>query len=148
MTKKQRLTLIKQIIEENEVSTQEELTDIINGMGYDISQATISRDINELQLIKVNGQEKKFKYAEVPVNDLNVSSKIISLFKQITVSIVSANNLVVIKTLSGNGAAAGMAVDAMHFSQVLGSVAGDDTLLIITKSNSDAEILIKNLRNI
>ena len=61
---------------------------------------------------------------------------------------VCANNLIVIKTLAGNAGTAGMAVDEMHFSEVLGTVAGDDTLLIITKTNTDAEIIIKTLRGL
>ena len=73
---------------------------------------------------------------------------IINLFKQITTSIEFANNLIVVKTLSGNASAAGMAIDQMHFSQVLGTVAGDDTVLIVTKSTADAEIVIKGLRSL
>ena len=72
----------------------------------------------------------------------------ISVLKQIMTSVSYANNLVVIKTLSGNAGAAGMAVDGMHLPQILGSVAGDDTLLVIAKSNSDAEIVVKILRNL
>ena len=60
----------------------------------------------------------------------------------------SANNLIVIKTLSGNASAAGMAIDEMRFSQILGTVAGDDTLLVITKTNSDAEVVLKTLRTV
>ena len=70
------------------------------------------------------------------------------MFKHITVSIECANNLIVIRTLSGNASAAGMAIDEMRFPQVLGTVAGDDTVLVIAKTNADAEIVLKSLRTL
>ena len=145
MTKKERLNLILQVIEENEVGTQEELTESLNKKGYNVSQATISRDIKELNLIKAEGKNVKSKYIKFSAGE-NVSPKIIDLFKHVTVSISSVNNLIVIKTLSGNAGTAGMAIDGMHFPQVVGSIAGDDTLLVITKNESDAQIIVKSLR--
>lgn len=148
MTKKERLSLIEKLITENEISTQEELTELLIKSGFNVSQASVSRYIKELNLIKTEGVKKKFRYVKAGKLNAEIPQKIIELFKQITVSIVSANNLVVVKTLVGNGSAAGMAIDAMHFPQIIGSVAGDDTLLLITKTDSDAEILIKSLRMI
>ncbi len=147
MTKKERLSLIKKIVAENEISSQEELTEHLVKMGYNISQSTISRDLNQLNFIKIQGVTKRFKYAKTDVSS-SVSPQIYSLFKHVTLSIESANNLIVIKTLAGNANAAGMAVDEMHFSEVLGTVAGDDTLLVITKTNADAEVVIKTLRTL
>lgn len=147
MTKKERLALIEKIITENEISTQEELTKCLLEQGYDISQSTISRDMAQLNLIKIQGSSKRFKYAKANATDA-VSPQICNLFKQVTVSIEGANNLIVIKTLAGNANAAGMAVDEMQFSEILGTVAGDDTLLIVTKTNADAEIIIKTLRSL
>ena len=148
MTKKERLIKIERIITENEVSTQEELTDLLNNEGLSVSQASVSRYIKELNLIKTEGIQKKFRYVKAGKLNGEIPQKIVDLFKQITVSVVSAGNLVVIKTLAGNGSSAGMAVDAMHFPQVLGCVAGDDTLLVVTKTESDADVLIKSLRMI
>lgn len=148
MTKKERLRIISEVIEEEEVDNQKDLTDILRKKGYDVSQATISRDINELNLIKGAGTKKKFRYVKGGISIDNVSKKYIDLFKQVSVSVSSANNLIVVKTLSGNAGTAGMAIDEMHFSEILGTIAGDDTLLIITKSNTDADVLIKKLRNI
>ena len=124
------------------------LTARLSELGYEISQSTISRDINELNLIKGEGVQKKYRYVQAKVESVDASPQILNLLKQITVSISSANNLVVIKTLSGNAGAAGMAIDGMHFPQVIGTVAGDDTLLIVAKSNSDAEVVVKALRNL
>lgn len=146
MTKKERLNLILELITENEICTQEELTEILVAKGYNVSQSTISRDLNELNLIKVEGSNKKYKYAKTSLADKELTPQIINLFKQVTISMACANNLIVIKTLAGNANTAGMAVDQMHFSQVLGTIAGDDTLLIVANSNSDAEYIVKSLR--
>lgn len=148
MSKKLRHDAIIDLITRNDVATQEELTAELVNMGFDVSQATVSRDIKELNLIKVEGVNKKFKYVKVEVGTSDLSPQIINLFKQITTSIEFANNLIVVKTLSGNASAAGMAIDQMHFSQILGTIAGDDTVLIVTKSTADAEIVIKGLRSL
>ena len=148
MTKKDRLNAICTIIRENEVSTQEELTEKLIGMGFNVSQATVSRDINELDLIKVEGIDRKSVYWKADKINADIPQKIKDLFKQITVSIVAANNLIVVKTLNGNGSSAGMAIDQMHIPQILGTIAGDDTLLIVAKTNSDAEIIVKILRSV
>ena len=145
MSKKERLNAIEKLIIEFEIDTQEELTSRLINMGYNVSQATVSRDINELNLIKIEGNFKKYKYAKM-AECVNLKPQIVSLFKQVTTSACCANNLIVIKTLSGNASAAGMAFDEMHFPQVLGTVAGDDTLLVIAKTNADAEIILKSLR--
>jgi transcriptional regulator of arginine metabolism len=146
MNKKERQSKILEIISEYEIDTQEELTEYLNKNNIQVTQATVSRDINELNLIKVAGKVKKNKYAQVDVKNLSLSQKIVSLFKEIVVSITCVNNLIVVKTLSGNASAAGMVVDKMAMPQVLGSIAGDDTLLIVTKSNLDAEIMLKRLK--
>lgn len=148
MTKKQRLEKILSLIEEEEFSTQEELTDKLNELGYNVSQATVSRDINELNLKKDAGKSRKVKYVKQLKVQPQVSDKIIDLYKNIALSVTSANNLVIIRTLIGNGNSAGVAIDAMHFPQILGTVAGDDTLLIVTKTEKDAESLVKTLREI
>ena len=146
MAKKDRLEKIKSLILEHELSTQEELTDMLVRSGYNVSQATVSRDINALNLIKVEGAQRKTKYALGGAGKSNVSNKIIDLFKQIVLSIASVNNLIIIKTLNGNGNSAGMAIDKMNFSEVLGTIAGDDTLLVVTKSEADANFIVKSLR--
>ena len=146
MAKKDRLEKIKSLISEYEISTQEELTERLNSEGYEVSQATVSRDINKLNLVKAEGLQKKSKYVLGGAEKSNVSDKIIDLFKQITLSIASVNNLIVIKTLNGNGNSAGMAIDKMNFAEVLGTIAGDDTLLVVTKSDADANFIVKSLR--
>ncbi len=146
MTKKDRQKVVLELINEFEIDTQEELTAKLNERGIEVTQATVSRDINELNLIKISGKIKKYKYAQIDIKNAALSEKIVSLFREIVVSITCCNNLIVVKTLSGNASAAGMVIDKMNIPQVLGSIAGDDTLLIVTKSNADAEIMIKKLK--
>lgn len=146
MTKKDRKLVILELIEQIEISTQEELTNKLIEQGFSVSQATVSRDISELNLIKVEGNKRKTRYMQAKIGNKEVSQKIVELFRNITQSIESANNFIVVKTLVGNANSAGMAIDQMHFPQIVGSVAGDDTLLIVTKNNADAEIVLKSLR--
>ena len=143
MKKKDRQNLIIQLISSQNIYTQDQLTNEINRFGFNVSQATVSRDIEELNLIKVK-EGNKLKYTRPIINNENVSQSIIDLLKQVKLNVIVANNLVLVKTLSGNAGTAGMAVDQMTIKEVLGTVAGDDTLLIITKDDKDA-ILVKNL---
>ena len=146
MNKKERLKILLSVIERNPIKTQEELTEKLLNMGVSVSQATVSRDIKELNLIKVDDGNGGNKYAK-PVQDVSsASSQVINLFKQIVTSIECANNLIVIKTLSGNAGTAGMVIDEMKLPQVLGTIAGDDTVLIIAKNNADADLVVKSLR--
>ncbi|PWM70868.1 MAG: arginine repressor [Bacillota bacterium] len=146
MTKKERQRIVLELVGEEEIDTQEELTAKLNERGIEVTQATVSRDINELNLVKVAGKIKKFKYARVALQSEAISEKSVNHFKEIVESMTCANNLIVIKTISGNANAAASIVDKIHSPHVLGSVAGDDTLLIVAKSNRDAEIMLKRLK--
>lgn len=146
MTKKERLNLIVKIIEENEIYTQEELTDALKKSGLDVSQATVSRDINELSLIKVVGMGKKQKYALPLSVATDIPQNLVEVFRHVTVSIVAVNNLIVIKTLSGNANSVAGIIDVLHLPEIMGTVAGDDTLLIVSKTNQDAEKIVKTLK--
>ena len=144
--KSKRQEKILELIEKHDVETQEELAELLKKAGFVATQATVSRDINELNLIKGEGREKKSKYIRPATGNNNVSPKIIDIFTHITKSIDHANNLIVIKTISGNGASAGNVVDQMNIAGILGTVAGDDTLLIVARTTPDAERIVKTLR--
>ncbi len=143
-----RLDKIKALIVEEEISTQEELTEKLISSGFEVSQATVSRDIKKLKLVKTQGVKRKIKYVLRENGSGNIPSKIINLFKQITQSICSANNLIIVKTLAGNGNSAGMVIDQMIFPEILGTVSGDDTVLIITKTEKDANYVVDCLRSL
>ena len=107
MSKIKRQQKLLDIIKQYEVETQEELIVMLNNSGYNVTQATVSRDINELKLIKSAGKHKKYRYVQVTQSKQIDNSKFISLFKAAVVSIEVAQNLIVVKTLISNGAPVG-----------------------------------------
>ena len=132
---------ILEIITNKEIETQEELCAELNAMNYVVTQATISRDIRDLHLFKVAGVQKKYRYSYINEDESEVSPKMKSLFRDCVLSVNYAQNLVVIKTLTGNGANAGTVVDKLNYQEIVGSVAGDDTLLVVCK-DTDAAIAV------
>ena len=148
MKKNVRQNKIVELISTMEIETQEDLANLLNGYGYKVTQATVSRDIKELGLIKVSGSERKYKYAlESEGSSIN-NEKMLNLFKNCVISIERAQHLVVIKTLGGNGNGAGAIVDKLKIKEIVGSIAGDDTLLIVTHSDSDAETVVNDLKKL
>ena len=138
MLRSARHAKILEIISHKEIETQEELCAELNQLNYVVTQATISRDIRDLRLFKVAGIEKKYRYAYINDGDNEISAKMKNLFRDCVISIKSAQNLIVIKTLTGNGANAGAIVDKLNYEEIVGSVAGDDTLLIVCADNEGA----------
>ena len=148
MTIQKRRERIKQLIAETEINTQGELARRLTLEGFSVTQATVSRDIKELGLIKEKGNVLNYRYA-MPVNNVSINcvvneDKVISLLKTFIVSVQSARNIVVVKTLEGHAQACGMAFDKLNLSGVLGSVAGDDTLMVVAESDEIATS-IKNV---
>lgn len=139
MLRAERHEKILELIARKEIETQEELCEELNRENYVVTQATISRDIRDLHLFKVAGIEKKYRYAYIGENEGEVSEKMRNLFKNCVVSVAVAQNLVVVKTMTGNGANAGAVVDKLNLESVVGSVAGDDTLLVVCKDNDSAD---------
>lgn len=148
MSKIKRQQKLLDIIKQYEVETQEELIVILNNSGYNVTQATVSRDINELKLIKVAGKHKKYRYVQVTQSKQIDNSKFISLFKAAVVSIEVAQNLIVIKTLISNGAPVGATVDSLNYREVVGCVAGDDTLLVVTHTAQEAVAVAAKLQEL
>ena len=148
MSKVKRQKKLLEVIKQHEIETQEELISILNASGYQVTQATVSRDIKELQLIKVAGKEKKYRYAQVTQSKQLDNAKFLNLFRAAVVSIEVAQNLIVIKTLISNGAPVGATVDSLNYKEVVGCVAGDDTLLIVTHTNQEANIVAGKLQDL
>lgn len=142
MLKSSRHAKILEIISAQEIETQEELCSELNKLNFVVTQATISRDIRDLHLFKVAGIEKKYRYAYINETEGEISAKMRNLFRDCVISVKSAQNLVVVKTLSGNGSNAGSVVDKLGYSEIVGSVAGDDTLLIVCTDNGAAESVV------
>ena len=141
MKQKRQLRIIE-IINQNAIETQEELALKLREDGFEVTQATVSRDIRELNLSKVPGPDGRQKYAILssggPLND-----KYVRVMHDGLLSMEPAGNLLVLKTVSGMAMAVAAAVDAMHFPEIVGSIAGDDTIMAATKSNQEAA----NLKN-
>ena len=148
MSKLKRQQKLLDLIRQYEVETQDELINLLCGCGYPVTQATVSRDINDWQLIKSAGKEKKYRYAQVTQSKQVDNGKFISLFKAAVVSIEPAQNLIVIKTLISNGGPVGATVDSLNYKEVVGCVAGDDTLLVVTHSAQDAIIVANRLKEL
>ena len=143
-----RQVAILDIIEKQEIETQEELASALNARGIRVTQATVSRDIKELRLLKVLTPSGKYKYATGDQADNNLTDRFIRMLAESLLSVSSANNLIVVKTLSGSANVAAEALDSMHWPEVLGTVAGDNTILIIVRSNDEVDAVIRRFKNI
>ncbi|MGL4363209.1 MAG: arginine repressor [Cellulosilyticaceae bacterium] len=126
--KEQRQSKILSLIQKNEIETQEDLADALENSGYKVTQATVSRDIRELKLTKVATKTKGQKYVALANYENQVSDKVIRVFKAGFVSIDVAHNLLVIHTLNGMGNAVASAIDAFKYEEIVGTIAGDDTI--------------------
>ncbi len=143
-----RHAAILDLIQREEIETQEELASRLRGIGFEVTQATVSRDIKELRLVKVSGQSGGLHYAAIRTEGVNVPEKLIPVFSHAFVSADNASHLVVVKTLSGMAQALASAVDSMKLQGILGSVAGDDTVLIVCKTEKQAEDIVEALHKI
>lgn len=140
-----RQNAILKLVAESEIQTQEELSERLRTLGYDVTQATVSRDIKELRLVKVKNDNGIVCYrADNKTDSSDVEQRLRSILKHSMVSVDSAENDVVIKTLPGVAQAAAAAIDAMHWGDIVGTIAGDDTILMITRSvNCTADVIDK-----
>ena len=134
---------IIELISTMEIGTQEELCAVLNDLGYKTTQATISRDIKSMRLRKVPTQSGQ-KYALPAVKETE-KEKYLRIFSDALIRLDQASNLVVIKTIPGMAMAAAAAIDELNLDQIVGSIAGDDTIMCACRSDSDAALLIHNL---
>ncbi|MCI6542865.1 MAG: arginine repressor [Firmicutes bacterium] len=149
MARSVRQSKILELISVKEIETQDELVECLRSANFDITQATISRDIKELGLIKILSAETgKYKYSLVDSGEQAVSNKYISIFKEAVISIKTAQNLVVLKTIRATAGTICSLIDKLNLDSVLGAVAGDDTVMIILPNNDLAEKVAKTIENI
>ncbi len=135
--KKKRHEMILKLIKENEVATQDELLSMLISNGFSVTQATVSRDINELHLIKIQGKNGQ-KYAKSEQHSHNFN-KFHLIFSQSVISVECAGNICCIKCFAGTANAAAATVDALNYKEVVGTLAGDDTLFVLLKTPEIAE---------
>lgn len=139
MNKGQRHIKIRDIITNNDIETQDELVDSLKEAGYNVTQATVSRDIKELHLVKVPLMDGRYKYSLPADQRFNPLQKLKRSLMDAFVKIDSAGHLLVMKTLPGNAMAIGALIDHLDWEEILGTICGDDTCLIICRTPDDTE---------
>ena len=140
---KQILTLIA----ENEITTQEDLIEKLRESGYNVTQATVSRDIKQLKLIKIQSGNDTYKYAESGAdNGVAANAKYTNILMETVSGVDYAGHLIVVKTYNGMAMAAGAAFDAMRWNGILGTIAGDDTVFIAVRSEAFAKEISERIK--
>ena len=140
-----RQSKILDIISTHEVETQEKLVELLKKSGYKVTQATISRDIKDLQLVKIPSAKGGYKYSVGAPQEQSSSGKLVKIFKETITSIAASGNIIVIKTLPGCANAAAEAVDTMNVPYVLGTLAGDNTVFAVINDPSNVPIMVSRL---
>ena len=144
--KTRRHAKILEIINNNSVETQEELQSLLREAGYNVTQATVSRDIKELRLIKTPDAAGGYHYSTARGGEEHISARFHSIFSDSVVNVQYAQNIVVVHCLTGMAQAACAAMDSLHWKQVIGTLAGDDTFICVVTSERDAEELVLELK--
>ena len=141
-----RQTAILSIIEQHDIETQEELAARLREMGIVVTQATVSRDIKELRLLKVLSATGSYRYATADKAEHGLSERFVRMFKDSVLSISYANNIIVIKTLAGSANVAAEAIDSMRLPEILGTMAGDNTVLVVARNEEEAAKTVDGFR--
>ena len=144
--KAKRQALIREIVESQSIQTQEELAEALRTHGMMVTQATVSRDIRDLKLVKISTKDHRYKYALSPHDDIHISAKYRNIIRETIVNVDFANNFVVLRTYSGMAQAAAAAVDGMGWSEIVGTIAGDDTIFVMMRDNAAAVEFAERLK--
>lgn len=137
-----RHDLILDIIDKKDIETQEELAAELKARGVKVTQATVSRDIKELRLLKALSENGGYKYATAERAEKGMSERFIRILAESVLTIESAVNLIVIKTISASAQAAAEAIDSLKWPELLGTIAGDNTILVIARSEDAVESVV------
>lgn len=138
---------ILEIINSSDIETQDELAEALSENGFDVTQATVSRDIRILKLAKVMAVSGKYKYVSVEKDTMDFSNKLVKIFANTVLNAESVDNFVVIKTLSGSGSAAAEAIDSLGLTEIAGTIAGDNTIFILTRNKENADKLVDKIKS-
>lgn len=139
---------ILEIIERYEIDTQEDLAEKLKKSGFNVTQATVSRDIKELRLIKVLTEGGNYKYAAMKEHDTMLNDRLVKVFAESVLSIDCAGNIIVLKTFSGAASAACEAIDAFDIPEIVGTVAGDDTIFVLVRTAENSEHAIEKFKKL
>lgn len=146
--KSKRHSKIIEIINQKSIETQEELAEELKNSGFDVTQATVSRDIKSLKLIKTQDARGKYKYSIIKSDTNNIIDKLTSILKSTVNSVESINNMVVVKTFTGSASAAAEAIDSLNLGEVAGTIAGDNTIFILLRDEDKANELVNHIEEI
>lgn len=141
-----RQVTILDIIEKNDIETQEELADALRLRGIQVTQATVSRDIKELRLLKVLTPMGTYKYATADKAENGLTDRFIRMLAESVLSVAASANMIVIKTLSGSAAVAAEAMDSFHWPEVLGTIAGDNTIFMVVRSLEEVPVTVQRIQ--
>ncbi len=143
-----RQNKILELIYKYDISTQDDLVKLLLEEGFDVTQATVSRDIRELQLVKVQDASGKYKYAESDRDDGPISSRFTNIFKDTIQGFEVAGNLIVVRTLTGCAHAAGQSIDNLNLEHIVGTIAGSNNLLLIVDHEDNVDIILEYLNSV
>ena len=146
--KRQRHEVVVDLINKYDIETQEELAAYLKEEGFEVTQATVSRDIRELKLSKIATGNGKQKYIILKNDDSHLGDKYIRVLRDGFVSMNMAQNILVIKTVQGMAMAVAAALDAMKFPEIVGCIAGDDTIMAAIKSTDETKVVIDKINEI
>ena len=144
--KSKRHSKILEIINNNDIETQEELAEALKYAGFDVTQATVSRDIKLLKLVKMQSESGKYKYISSAKEERDINDKLYSILKNAAIGVEQVDKFVVIKTLTGAASAAAEAIDTLYSNDVAGTIAGDNTIFVLVRTDEKALELISKIR--
>lgn len=143
-----RQVAILDIIDKQCIETQEDLAEALRARGIQVTQATVSRDIKELRLLKVLSADGSYKYATADKAENGMNDRFIRMLAESLLSVAASGNLVVVKTLSGSANMAAEALDSMHWPEILGSLAGDNTILLVVREGDEAPAVVARIKDL
>ncbi len=143
-----RQSKILEIIEAKDVETQDELASELRASGFQVTQATVSRDIKEMRLIKVLTKDGRYKYASIKEKEGAVNDRFLKIYRNSVISVDYAGNMVIIKTLVGSANAAAVSIDALNIKEIVGTIAGDDTIFLVIRDESQVQKVIKQFKDL
>lgn len=146
--KSTRQAAILNLIDKQDIRTQKELAEKLKLQGFNVTQATVSRDIKEMRLLKVLSGLGEYKYATANQAEHSVSDRFVRMFVDSVISIQHANNIIVIKTLTSSANVAGEAIDNMRWPEILGTLSGDNTIIVVVHNEEEAKEVVRKFHEI
>ena len=143
--KSARQIAILEIIADQAIETQEELADALRNHGFQVTQATVSRDIKELRLVKALSADGAYRYVASDKNESGLNERLVRMFSETVISISYAYNQIIIKTLSASASIAAETIDSLQWPEILGTIAGENTILMIVRSVEEVKSVVDRL---